>query len=76
MMLIFTIAAASGLMSGAAIGALELRLPLLAALLFPAVLIGNALGNRFSGRIADTVWRAIVGLVLGGAALAAVLRLI
>ena len=76
MMLIFTIAAASGLVSGAAIGALELRLPLLAALLFPAVLIGNALGNRFSGRIADTVWRAIVGIVLGGAALAAVLRLI
>jgi uncharacterized protein len=76
MMLIFTIAAASGLVSGAAIGALELRLPLLAALLFPAVLIGNALGNRFSGRIADRVWRAIVGLVLGGAALAAVLRLI
>lgn len=76
MMLIFTIAAASGLISGAAIGALDLRLALLAALLFPAVLIGNALGSIFSGRIADSVWRAIVGIVLGGAALAAVLRLV
>lgn len=76
MMLIFTIAAAAGLISGAAIDALDLRVPLLAALLFPAVLIGNALGSIFSGRIADSVWRAIVGIVLGGAALAAVLRLI
>lgn len=76
MMLIFTIAAAAGLVSGAAIGALDLRLPLLAAMLFPAVLVGNALGNRFSGRIADRVWRALVAIVLGGAALAAVLRLV
>ena len=48
MMLIFTIASFAGLVSGAALGILAWRLPLLAAVLFPAVLIGNALGDRAS----------------------------
>ena len=75
MMLIFTIAAAAGLGSGAAMGLLDWRLSLLAFLLFPAVLLGNMLGNKASGRIGDRTWRIVVGLVLGGAALAAIVRL-
>jgi len=50
MMLIFTIAAGAGLVSGAALGILAWRLPLLAALLFPAVLLGNWLGIALRGR--------------------------
>lgn len=75
MLLIFTIASLSGLASGMAMGIVAWRLPLLAAMLFPAVLLGNWLGNRASGRIGDGVWRAAVGAVLGGAAIAALARL-
>ncbi|MBW3167063.1 sulfite exporter TauE/SafE family protein [Qipengyuania flava] len=76
MMLIFTIASFAGLVSSAALGILAWRLPLVAAVLFPAVLIGNALGDRASGRIGDRLWRSAVGVILGGAALAALLRLV
>ncbi|MBX7536725.1 sulfite exporter TauE/SafE family protein [Qipengyuania sp. GH1] len=71
MMLIFTCASATGLASGAALGVLEGSLALLALLLFPAILIGNWLGDRASGKIEDRTWRVCVGLVLGGAAAAA-----
>ncbi|SFO86806.1 sulfite exporter TauE/SafE family protein [Qipengyuania nanhaisediminis] len=71
MLLIFTCASSTGLISGAAIGVLDWSLLLFAVLLFPAVLAGNWLGNKASGRIEDRTWRICVGLVLGGAALAA-----
>ena len=71
MLLIFTCASSTGLISGAAIGVLDWSLLLLAVLLFPAVLAGNWLGNKASGRIEDRTWRICVGLVLGGAAVAA-----
>ena len=71
MLLIFTCASTTGLVSGAAIGVLDWSLLLLAMLLFPAVLLGNWLGNKASGRIEDRTWRICVGLVLGAAALAA-----
>ncbi len=74
MMLVFTFAGLAGLGSGAALGVMDWWLGVLALMLFPAVLIGNWLGDRLSGRIADPTWRTVVGLVLAGAALAAVLR--
>ena len=74
MMLIFTCASSAGLVSGTALGVLEWNLALLAALLFPAVLLGNRLGDRLSGRIADRTWRICVGAVLGAAAVAALIK--
>ena len=71
MLLIFTCASMTGLASGVAMGVLEWTLALLAALLFPAVLLGNWMGNKASGRIEDRTWRICVGVVLGGAALGA-----
>ncbi len=71
MLLIFTCASTTGLVSATAIGVFDGMLALLAALLFPAVLLGNWCGNMASGRIADRTWRMCVGLVLGGAAVAA-----
>ncbi|UOR16032.1 sulfite exporter TauE/SafE family protein [Qipengyuania aquimaris] len=71
MLLIFTCASTTGLVSGAAIGVLDWSLLLLAVLLFPAVLVGNWLGNKASGSIEDRTWRICVGVVLGAAALAA-----
>ncbi len=75
MLLIFTIAAFAGLVSGFAIGELEWRLLWLAVLLFPAVLLGNWLGAKAFGKISDTAWRSFVGVVLGAAALAAMVQL-
>lgn len=75
MMLIFTVAGAIGLVSGAALGRLDGRLLLLGALLWPVVLLGNALGRAASGRIGDSAWRVFAAGVLGAAALAALLKL-
>ena len=76
MMLIFTIAPFAGLATGAAMQVLDWQLGALALCLFPAVLIGNRLGDKASGRVGDTVWRSFVGIVLAGAAIAAFIRLL
>nr|WP_277754066.1 sulfite exporter TauE/SafE family protein [Porphyrobacter sp. GA68] len=76
MLLIFTVAALAGLVSGWAIGVLEWRLAWLAAALFPLVLLGNWLGSLAFGKVSDRLWRSFVGLVLALAALAALWRLL
>ncbi|RNJ61433.1 MAG: sulfite exporter TauE/SafE family protein [Porphyrobacter sp. IPPAS B-1204] len=76
MLLIFTIAASAGLVSATWLGILRVELALFALVMLPVILIGNRLGMAVSGRISDPVWRSVVGLVLGGAALGALLRLL
>ena len=76
MLLIFTIAPVAGLAAGAVLDVLHWEVALFALCLFPAILLGNYLGNRASGRVADPTWRAIVGVILGGAAIAAFVRLL
>ncbi len=76
MLFIFTVAAATGLGAGIVLGEFGWEQFVLALALFPAVLLGNWTGARASGRVSDKVWRVCVGLVLGGAALAALYRLI
>lgn len=75
MVCIFGIAAMAGIGSGAAIGVLDGRLVLLSLSLFPLVLLGNWVGSLAFGKVSDAVWRSFVGVVLGAAALAALLRL-
>ncbi|OZA94073.1 TSUP family transporter [Altererythrobacter sp. H2] len=75
MMLVFTVAGLAGLLSASVLGIMEMRHPLLAAALFPMVLLGNWLGAKASGKVSDPLWRSVVGLVLGGAAVAALIRL-
>ena len=75
MLLVFTIAAAAGAAASAGLGRLDLTLLALSVLPLPAVLIGNWLGEHASGRVSDPVWRIFVGIVLGGAALVALIRL-
>ena len=75
MLLIFTIAAFAGLGSGAALGLMQVRLLVLAVLLFPAVLLGNWLGSLAFGKVSDGLWRWFVALVLAAAALAALAKL-
>jgi hypothetical protein len=76
MLLIFTIAAATGLATAGWMGLLRAELALFALLLLPVILVGNRLGMAVSGRIGDPVWRTAVGVLLGGAALGALVRLI
>ena len=76
MMLVFTCAGLAGLGSGAALGVLDWSLAIFALLLFPAVVLGNRLGDKASDAVSDPVWRTVVGLVLGAAAAAAILRLL
>lgn len=76
MLLIFTIAASAGIASAAWLGILRVELPLFALVMLPVIIGGNRLGTMVSGRISDPVWRACVGLVLGGAAFGALLRLL
>ena len=72
---IFGVSAFTGIGSGAAIGVLDWSIIVLGLLLFPVVLAGNWLGARASGKVSDPVWRSVVGVVLGAAALAAMIRL-
>ena len=76
MLLIFTVACIAGLGSGAALGVLDWQVLILALLLFPLVLLGNRMGTRAAGRLSDTTWRGLTGLVLGATAVAAVVRLL
>jgi uncharacterized membrane protein YfcA len=76
MLLIFTIAGAAGLAGATWLGILRGELVLFALGMLPVIIIGNRLGARVSGRVSDPVWRACVGLVLGGAAFGALLRLL
>ena len=76
MQLIFTIAASAGLASATWLGILRWELLLFAVLILPFIIAGNRLGARVSGRVSDPLWRASVGLVLGGAAVAALVRLV
>jgi len=76
MMTIFIATSFAGVASALALGVATWREPTLAALLFPAVLLGNWLGHMAFGRISDTAWRLFTGLVLGISAVAAVVRLV
>ena len=72
---IFGVSALAGLVSGAVTGLLEWRLLAFGALLFPVMALGNWMGSLVFGRVSDPVWRTFVGLTLGTAALAALLKL-
>ena len=76
MMTIFLATSVAGVGSAVALRVATWRELLLAALLFPAVLIGNTLGNKAFGKVSDTAWRLCVGFVLGATALAALWRLL
>ena len=75
MMTIFMATSVAGVASALLLNVATWREPMLAGVLFPAVLLGNWLGHLAFGRISDTAWRTFTGGVLGISALAAVWRL-
>lgn len=76
MMTIFMATSIAGVGSALALRVATWRELTLAAVLFPAVLLGNWLGHRAFGKVSDAAWRSFVGIVLGLSALAALWRLI
>jgi uncharacterized membrane protein YfcA len=76
MMTIFLATSLAGVVSATALGVATVREPVFAAVLFPAVLLGNWLGTKAFGKISDRAWRSFTGLVLGLAAAAALLKLL
>jgi len=76
MMTIFLATSLAGVIAASALGVATVREPIFAAVLFPAVLLGNWLGTRAFGTISDTAWRSFTGAVLGLSALAALLKLL
>lgn len=76
MMTIFLATSVSGVGSALVLGVATWREPLLAFVLFPAVLLGNWLGHLAFGKVSDRVWRSFTGGVLGLSALAALWKLL
>ncbi len=76
MMTVFLFTSVAGCVSALALGVATWREPLLALLLYPAVLIGNWLGTMAFGRVGEAVWRVFTGVVLGLSALAALAKLL
>ena len=75
MLLIFTVASSAAIVSGFAIGAVDQRIILLSACLFPAVILGNWVGGLAAGKISDTAWRLFTGAVLFAATAGSLARL-
>lgn len=76
MMTIFLATSVAGVIAAVVLHVATWREPLLAMLLFPAVLLGNRLGHMAFGRIGETAWRVFTGIVLGASAIAALWRVI
>ena len=76
MMTIFLATSVAGVVAATVLGVATIREPVLAGLLFPAVLFGNWLGTLAFGKVSDKLWRSFTGGVLGLAALAALWRLL
>lgn len=76
MMLIFFATAIAGTVSSFALGLATQRLALLSALLFLPMVAGNHLGGKMFGKVPETLWRAMVALLLGAAGLSALVRLL
>ncbi len=76
MMTIFLATSLAGVGSAIALRVANWREVIMAAALFPMVLLGNWLGTLAFGRVSDTAWRIFTGVVLGVSALAALWRLL
>jgi uncharacterized protein len=74
MMLVFFATATAGTIIAALSGLATAQLALLTLVLFPAVLLGNRLGQHYFGKIKPATWQAAVAVVLGVAGVSAVAR--
>lgn len=76
MMSIFVVTQGAGVVIAFALGLATWRELWIALALYPVCMIGNWLGGQAFGRVDPKAWRLIAGLVLGAAALGALLKLV
>ena len=76
MLLIFFGTAIAGTLAALWVGIATWRLFLLAVILFVPMWLGNRVGARHVGRVPPHVWQAMVAIVLGIAAVSAVVRIL
>ncbi len=76
MLLIFFLTSIAGTAAALWVGIATQRLFLIALLLFVPMWLGNWAGGRHFGRVPPHVWQAMVAVVLGIAAISAVVRLL
>ena len=76
MLLIFLGTAIAGTLAALWVGIATWRLFLLSVLLFPPMWLGNRIGARHFGSVPPRVWQTMVAVVLGVAAVSAVVRIL
>ena len=76
MLMIFFMTAIAGTLAALWLGIANWRLLLVSLILFAPMWLGNRVGARHFGRVPPHIWQAMVALVLGVAAVSAVVRLI
>jgi uncharacterized protein len=76
MLLVFFACAISGSIAAFAMGVATLHLLWLSVLFYPALYIGTRLGEMAFGKVSERAWRTFVGITLGLAGVAAVMRLL
>lgn len=76
MLMIFFMTAIAGTLASLWLGIATWRLFLMAVLLFLPMWLGNYFGARHFGRVPPHIWQAMVAVVLGVAAVSAVVRLL
>lgn len=74
MLFIFFMTAIAGTLAALWVGIATMKLFLLSLLLFAPMWLGNYIGARHFGRVPPHVWQAMVAVVLGLAAVSAVVR--
>lgn len=75
MLMVFFATAIAGSIASFALEVANLHLLWLSILFYPALYTGTRLGERAFGRVSEPVWRTLVGIILGVAGVAAVVRL-
>lgn len=76
MMLVFFAASFAGVTSGVVLKIANWQLAGFGIALFPLLVVGNWIGTKSFGKVGDRVWRIFTGMVLGAAAVAALVRLV
>lgn len=75
MLMVFFACATAGSIAAFALGVANLHLLWLSVLFYPALYIGTRLGELAFGKVSEPVWRTLVGIILGVAGMAAMVRL-
>jgi uncharacterized protein len=75
MLMVFFACAIAGSIAAFALGVATLHLLWLSILFYPALYGGTRLGELAFGKVSEPVWRTLVGIILGIAGVAALVRL-